>query len=345
MNSPGEGRALSYRQARVSTYSQSRKGKAKPFGLSSVLIKKKKKKESSPLSDIQKLRDMSVLGVSQVTQMCFIHQLCDEVIGWCNFLPCPVRNDRVWHCEAPRRLGGAAELQPASSAVPLDSSSPRPVLPPIGELWNKQSKTAIRLNDRTKKEAAVLYYQKEEGQNPGRAYMQGQAAGRGLGLVPELFGSECCTRIAGRWGRRQSLCVASAWGEPLLAAVHTRPGCCSAALDRSFALEGSNSAPSVPGSGQTAGTMQSTSTVSRFQTSLILIFFFFWGLAKKQECIWRAGFSLTSFMAVRSSNTFCSLASTSSLRAWELLSSWETCSSKALKKNTNSWWCTAANSP
>lgn len=84
MNSPGEGRALSYRQARVSTYSQSRKGKAKPFGLSSVLIKKEKKKkkiESSPLSDIQKLRDESVLGVSQLTQMCFIHRPCDEVIG------------------------------------------------------------------------------------------------------------------------------------------------------------------------------------------------------------------------------------------------------------------------
>lgn len=40
-------------------------------------------------------------------------------------------------------------------------------------------------------------------------------------------------------------------------------------------------------------------------------------------------------MAVWSSNTFCSLASTSSLRAWELLSSWDICSSKACKRKKN----------
>lgn len=37
-------------------------------------------------------------------------------------------------------------------------------------------------------------------------------------------------------------------------------------------------------------------------------------------------------MAVCKSNTFCSLANTSSLRAWELLSSWEICSSKAWRQ-------------
>ena len=40
---------------------------------------------------------------------------------------------------------------------------------------------------------------------------------------------------------------------------------------------------------------------------------------------------LTSFLVVGSSNTFCFLASTSSLRAWELFSSWDICSSKACR--------------
>lgn len=64
----------------------------------------------------------------------FLHHLGGEVIGWCSFLPCPARNDPVLHCEVPRRLDGAVELRPASSAAPLDSSSPRSALPLVGAL-------------------------------------------------------------------------------------------------------------------------------------------------------------------------------------------------------------------
>ncbi len=61
MNSRGEGRVLSYRQASDEV---GREGQAKPFGLSSVLILRKLK--SSLLSDIQYLNDESVLDAPDV---------------------------------------------------------------------------------------------------------------------------------------------------------------------------------------------------------------------------------------------------------------------------------------
>ena len=62
---------------------------------------------------------------------------------------------------------------------------------------------------------------------------------------------------------------------------------------------------------------------------------------KTHSCIFWVGgiINLTSFMAVWSSNTFCSLASTSSLRAWELFSSWDICSSKACRHKHNICKC------
>lgn len=61
-----------------------------------------------------------------------------RIIGWCSFRPCPVRNGPVLRCEVLQRLGGAAELPPASSAAPPDSSSPLPVLTSLEELGKKK---------------------------------------------------------------------------------------------------------------------------------------------------------------------------------------------------------------
>lgn len=155
--------------------------------------------------------------------------------------------------------------------------------------------------------------------------MWGRAAGRGWGLVPALSESGCCTVSACHWGRKRFLYEASVWGEPLLAAEQRRPDWCFSPPRRSFAPAGSDSAPSVPGSGPTAETQSSASTwpsVRRFLTRFV----------KRHTGAFLGGIIyLTSFIAVWSSNTFCSLASTSSLRAWELFSSWDICSSKACR--------------
>lgn len=160
--------------------------------------------------------------------------------------------------------------------------------------------------------------------------MWDQAAGRGWGLAPELSGSGCCTGSAGHWDRRRSLDEVSVWDEPQLAAGQRRPGWCSSAQDHSFAPAGSDSAPSVPGSGLTAGTQWPASMLKLMTTQSQDQLRFSALTYKKQDTI--SGLAcLTSFIAVWSSNTFCSLDNTSSLRAWELLSSWEICSSKVCR--------------
>ena len=148
MNSPGDGRVLSYRQAWNLTFSQSREVETKPSGLSSVLILRKLK--SSPLSDIQLNRHercarfTCLLGDWAYRKFPPSPGWCGKVIGWCSFLPCPVRNDPVLHYVVPQHHDGAVELQRASSAAPLDSSSPRPVLPRV-EALEKQNMNLIRV--------------------------------------------------------------------------------------------------------------------------------------------------------------------------------------------------------